>query len=212
MKRRTAGSFWQARMMDIGPTTLTGRIVRLEPLSLEHAPGLWAVNEADTWTYLPYGAVDSFDKLRDWVSEMLRRQGQGADLPFAIVLPESSRPIGATRYMTIDRANRSLEIGGSWLGAAWRRTGANTEAKYLLLRNAFETWGCLRVQFRTDLRNERSQRAIQRLGAVREAVFRKYSIMPDGYQRSSVFYSVIDDDWPAVRTHLEGLLAGVTAG
>lgn len=194
--------------MAIAPIVLTGRFVRLEPLSVEHAGGLWVVNEADTWTYLPYGQVDSPEKMTAWVGEMLRRRDQGTDMPFAIVSLKTNQPIGATRYMTIDQANRSLEIGGSWLGAVWRRTGANTEAKYLLLRHAFELLGCLRVQFRTDLRNLRSQRAIERLGAVREAVFRKYSIMPDGHQRSSVFYSIIDDEWPAVRARLQALLEG----
>ncbi len=187
---------------------LPGQWVRLEPLTLDHTPGLWAANAADTWIYLPYGAVDSEEKMRAWVTEMLNRKEQGTDLPFAIILAQTGQPIGATRYMTINPPNRSLEIGGSWLGEAWRRTRANTEAKYLLLRHAFETLGCLRVQFRTDLRNERSQRAIERLGAVREAVFRKYSIMPDGYQRSSVFYSITDDEWPTVKARLEGLLAG----
>lgn len=193
--------------MDPRPIVLSGRDVRLEPLDLGHVPGLWEINEPDTWTYMPYGAIDSLEKVRGWVEEMLWRQSQGTDLPYAIVMLESGRPIGATRYMTIDRANRSLEIGGSWLGSPWRRTFANTESKYLLLRHAFDDLGCLRVQFRTDLRNERSQRALERLGAVREAVLRKYSIMPDGHQRSSVFYSIVDDEWPAVKASLESLLA-----
>lgn len=192
--------------MNIQPITLTGRQVRLEPLRLEHAAGLWAVSDPDVWTYMPYGSIDSEEALRGWVAEMVNRQARGNDLPFAICSLESGQPIGATRYMTIERANRSLEIGGSWLGQAFRRTAANTESKYLLLRHAFESLGCVRVQFRTDLRNERSQRAIERLGAVREAVFRKYSIMPDGYQRSSVFYSIIDDEWPTVQLKLEGFL------
>jgi N-acetyltransferase len=192
--------------MNLQPVTLTGRVVRLEPLSLDHALGLWEANAPDTWTYLPYGDVNSLEKMQGWVGEMLARKAKGTDFPFAIVQQSDGCSIGATRYMTIDSNNRSLEIGGSWLGVAWRRTPANTEAKYLLLRHAFEQLNCLRVQFRTDLRNERSQRAIERLGATREAVLRKYSIMPDGHQRSSVFYSVIDDDWPTVRTHLETLL------
>ena len=193
--------------MDIRPITLTGRYVQLEPLSLAHAPGLWeAGNDLEIWRFMPYGQVDSPAKMRGWVEEMLRRQARGADSSFAIIDLASGCPAGATRYMTIERHNRSLEIGGSWLGRAFRRTSANTESKYLLLRHAFESLGCVRVQFRTDLRNERSQRAIERLGAVREAVFRQYTIMPDGYQRSSVFYSIIDDEWPAVRARLETFL------
>ncbi len=193
--------------MDIQPVTLTGRFVRLEPLSLDHVPGLWlAGNEPEIWTYMPYGNLDSPDKMRGWVEELLRRQAQGNDLPFAVVHLESGKVAGASRYMTIERQNRSLEIGGTWYGKAYRRTGVNTECKYLLLKQAFETLGCIRVQFRTDLRNVRSQQALERIGAVREAVFRKYSIMPDGHQRSSVFFSVIDDDWPAVKARLERLL------
>ena len=157
---------------------------------------------------MPYGNIDSLAKMRSWVEEMLRRQAKGTDLPFAIIDLASGQPAGATRYMTIEPANRSLEIGGSWLGRAYRRTAANTESKYLLLHHAFEVLGCVRVQFRTDLRNERSQRAIERLGAVREAVLRKYSILPDGYPRSSVFYSIIDDEWPGVKRRLEAYLTG----
>jgi RimJ/RimL family protein N-acetyltransferase len=193
--------------MDIQPITLSGRYVRLEPLSLDHAPGLWRVgNDPDIWRFMPYGPIDSPERMRGWVEEMLRRQANSADLPFAVIGLAGGQPIGATRYMTIERHNRSLEIGGTWYGKAFQRTIANTESKYLLLRHAFETLGCLRVQFRTDLRNERSQKAIERLGAVREAVFRKYSLMPDGHQRSSVFYSILDDEWPGVKARLEGLL------
>jgi len=194
--------------MDIRPVTLAGRFVRLEPLSLDHVSALWpAGNEPEIWTYMPYATIDSPDKMRAWVEEMLRRQAKGNDLPFAIVDIASGQAGGATRYMTIERTHRSLEIGGTWLGKAFRGTAANTESKYLLLRHAFEVLSCVRVQFRTDLRNERSQRALERLGAVREAVLRKYTIMPDGYQRSSVFYSVIDDEWPAANVRLEEMLA-----
>lgn len=193
--------------MNIQPVTLMGRYVRLEPLSLEHVPGLWqAGNEPEIWTYMPYGSLDSEDKMRGWVEGMLNRQARGNDLPFAIIHLESGQVAGASRYMTIERQNRSLEIGGTWYGKAYRRTAVNTESKYLLLKYAFEDLNCIRVQFRTDLRNERSQHAIERLGAVREAVFRKYSIMPDGHQRSSVFYSIIDEDWPQVKHRLESLL------
>ncbi len=194
--------------MNVEPVTLSGRYVRLEPLSLDQAAALWEVgNDPDIWRFIPYGEIDSLARMQSWVAEMLRREAAGNDLPFAIVHLASGQTIGATRYLTIERHNRSLEIGGSWVGKAFRRSAANTESKYLLLRHAFETLGCGRVQFRTDLRNERSQKAIERLGAVREAVFRKYSIMPDGHQRSSVFYSLIDDDWPQVKARLESFLS-----
>jgi N-acetyltransferase len=195
--------------MNIQPITLTGRTVRLEPLSTDHAPGLWAVGaEPEIWTYMPYGPIVSLDQMQGWVEEMLRRKAKGADLPFAVIDLASGQPVGATRYMTVEPPNRSLEIGGTWYGRQFRRTRVNTESKYLLLSHAFDGLGCVRVQFRTDLRNERSQRALERLGAVREAVLRKHILMTDGYQRSSVFYSIIDDEWPEIKKKLEGLLGG----
>lgn len=193
--------------MNIQPAVLTCRHVRLEPLTAAHAEPLWPhANEPEIWQYMPYGKVDSVDRLRGVINELLRRQSAGTDLCFAVVDLASDAPIGMTRFMTIDRANRSVEIGGTWYGKAFRRTAVNTECKYLLMTHAFETWGCVRVQIKTDLRNERSQHAIERLGATREGVLRKNVIMPDGYQRSSVMYSVIDDEWPAVKLRLEQLL------
>jgi RimJ/RimL family protein N-acetyltransferase len=190
------------------PVTLTGRTVRLEPLRQEHAAQLWPhANEPGIWTFMPYGPIDSPAKV-DWlVDELLGRQARGTDLPFAQIDPITNQAIGMTRYMTIEPANKGLEIGGTWLGQQYRRTPVNTEAKYLLLRHAFETLGAIRVQLRTDLRNERSQHAIERVGAVREGVFRQNTIMPDGYKRSSVFYSVLDKEWPAVKARLESLLS-----
>lgn len=195
--------------MDIHPITLTGRFVRLEPLSIAHAPGLWrAGDDPDIWRYIPYGEINSLDRMRWWVEEMLQRQSAGNDLPFAVIDLKSGQPVGATRYMTIERGNRSLEIGGTWYGKAYRRTAVNTESKHLLLGHAFDRLGCVRVQFRTDLRNERSQKALERLGATREAVLRKHLRMPDGYQRSSVIYSILDDEWPQVKVRLEKILHG----
>ena len=192
---------------DIAPIILTGRHVRLEPLRHNHAEQLWLhANEPEIWSFMPYGKIDSPERLRWLVDEMLRRQAAGNDLPFAQIDPITQTAIGMTRYMTIERANKSLEIGGTWLGKAYRRTPINTEAKYLLMQHAFETLGAIRVQLRTDLRNARSQRAIERIGAVREGVIRKHIIMPDGHLRSSVFYSVLDDEWPAVKQKLEALL------
>jgi RimJ/RimL family protein N-acetyltransferase len=137
---------------------------------------------------------------------MLARQARGTDLPFAVVHLASGQAIGATRYMDIQPANRALEIGGTWYAPAYRRTAVNTEAKYLLLAHAFEALGCVRVQLKTDLRNERSQRAIERIGAQKEGVLRHNLIMPDGHRRSSVYYSILDEEWPAVKARLEALL------
>ena len=191
--------------MDIQPVMLSGRSIRLEPLQLEHAAALFTqADEPGIWQYMPYGPVDTPGRLHAVIVDLLARQGRGTDLCFTVISETGGQAIGMTRYMEIQRAQRSLEIGGSWLGRAYRGSGANTEAKLLLLTHAFETLGCLRVQFRADLRNERSQRAIEHLGAQREGVFRKHMVMPDGHQRSSVFYAIIDDDWPAVKA---GLLA-----
>lgn len=195
-------------MMDIRPVVLSGRGVRLVPLSLEHAAGLWShADEPEIWRYMPYGEVDDLSKLRAVIDDLLARQARGTDLCFAVLDQDADAPIGMTRYMTIERANRGLEIGGTWYGRAVRRTAVNTECKYLLMQHAFETLGCIRVQLKTDLRNTRSQRAIERLGAVREGVLRKNIIMPDGYQRSSVMYSVIDEEWPAVKARLKHYLS-----
>jgi RimJ/RimL family protein N-acetyltransferase len=193
--------------VEIAPVTLTGQHVVLEPLRREHAVQLWPhANEPEIWLFIPYGSIDSPERMQWLVDEMLRRQAVGNDLPFAQIDPITQTAVGMTRYMTIERANKSLEIGGTWLGKAYRRTPINTEAKFLLMRHAFEVLGAVRLQLRTDVRNERSQRAIERIGAVREGVIRKHIIMPDGHQRSSVFYSVLDDEWPRVKRNLEGML------
>lgn len=193
--------------MDIKPVTLTGRVVRLEPLSQVHAPDLALVGQDDSiWAYIPYPPVHSEADMRAWVDDMLARQARGADLPFAVVHLASGRAIGATRYMDIQPANRGLEIGGTWYGRAFQRTAVNTEAKYLLLGHAFERLGCIRVQLKTDRRNERSQRAIERIGAVREGVLRHNMIMPDGHRRDSVYFSILAEEWPAVKARLEEIL------
>lgn len=193
--------------MEIVPVTLTGRIVRLEPLSDAHVPDLAAVGlDPRIWRYMVYGIVDSETKMRAFVQHLLKRQAEGTDLPFVVVHLASGRPIGCTRFMDIQPSHRGVEIGGTWYGVAYQRSGANTESKYLLLRHAFETWGCIRVQLKTDLRNERSQRAIERIGAVREGVLRSQMILPDGTIRDSVYYSIVDSEWPAVKARLEGML------
>ena len=193
--------------MIVEPVVLTGRHVRLEPVTLDHVPGLFKVgSDPEIWRYMPYGQIDSLEKMRALIQEMQRRQANGTDMPFVAIHLESNSPAGCTRYMDIQPAHRGLEIGGTWYGLAYRRTVVNTECKYLLLKHAFETLGCIRVQLKTDLRNERSQRAIERIGAAREGVLRKSMIMPDGHQRYSVYYSIVDDEWPGVKKNLEGML------
>ena len=193
--------------MDIRPVTLTGKFVRLEPLSLDHVAGLAVIGTQDSiWEYMLYGMVKSEADMLAWVLEILHRGEGGADLPFAVIHLESGRPVGATRYLEIRPEHRTLEIGGTWYGLEYQRTPVNTEAKYLLLRHAFESLGAVRVQFKTDLRNIRSQKAIERLGAVREGILRQHMITPEGVLRDSVYYSIIDNEWPEVKAHLEELL------
>jgi len=190
--------------MNIRPVTLTGRWVRLEPLSKMHVPDLAVVGlEEEIWRYMRYGEVKTEDDLRAWVLELLRLEQLGGDLPFAVIFVEGGKAIGCTRYLNIHHTDRNLEIGGTWYGLKYQRTAINTESKYLLLRHAFETLGCIRVNFKADARNERSLRAIERLGAVKEGVLRKHMILQDGYVRDSVVYSIIDDEWPAVKRRLE---------
>jgi RimJ/RimL family protein N-acetyltransferase len=195
-------------MMEVRPVTLTGSFVRLEPLSEAHIPGLTAIGMDDSiWQYMPYGFMRSEDDIRRWVRGILARASDGTDLPFAAIDLASGCVAGATRYMEIRPAHHGLEIGGTWYGAAFRRTRVNTECKYLLFEHAFEILKCIRVQLKTDSRNERSQRAIERLGAVKEGVLRNHLILPDGHVRHSVYYSILDSEWPTLRMRLQQLLA-----
>jgi RimJ/RimL family protein N-acetyltransferase len=194
-------------LRNLQSVTLAGRFVRLEPLYAGVAEALFQhANEPEIWQYMPYGPVDSVERLRAVIVELLGRQARGTDLCFVIVHQEQNAPIGMTRFMEIQPQHSAVEIGGTWLGKAYRRTPVNTESKLLMLTHAFEMLRALRVQIKTDLRNERSQHAIERVGFVREGVLRKHITMPDGYQRSSVYYSVIDDEWPGVKARLQGLL------
>jgi RimJ/RimL family protein N-acetyltransferase len=191
------------------PLVLEGRAIRLLPLAASHAVGLFEVgHDAEIWRFMPYGSMDSLASMQAWVALLLQRQARGTDLPFAVWHRAQARLVGATRFMTADPSNRTIEIGGTWFGPAHRGTTANPESKRLLLEHAFERLGCIRVQFRTDVRNLRSQRALDRLGAVREGVWREHMILPDGHRRSSVFYSLLVNEWPAVKAGLERRIAG----
>lgn len=194
-------------MIELRPVTLEGKVVRLVPLSEAHVSGLAEVGlEPDIWRYMLYGNIDTEGKLLAFVQDLVGRQAKGTDLPFTVIYRESGKPIGCTRFMSIDERNRAVEVGGTWYGLAYQRTAVNTECKYLLLRHAFEAWGCIRVQLKTDLNNVRSQAAIERIGAVREGVLRNHMIRPDGTVRHSVIYSVIDSEWPQVKARLETLI------
>ena len=195
-------------MIEIRPVTLIGRVIRLEPLSEAHVPDLAvAGNDESIWRYFTSGSLTTEGHMRAFVKDLLERQTQGTDLPFAVIHLESGKAIGCTRYLEIHNEHHGLEIGGTWYGVQYQRTGVNTECKYLLLKHAFEVLGCIRVQLKTDLRNERSQRAIERIGAVKEGILRKHIIMPDGHVRDSVYYSVIDTEWPRVKAYVEEKMA-----
>ncbi len=182
--------------------------MRLEPLSERHVAGLTAVGiDDDIWRLMPYGPMRGEADIRRWVQGVLAHAAEGTDLPFAVIHLDSGRVAGATRYMEIRPQHRGLEIGGTWYGAEFRRTAVNTECKYLLLRHAFEALGCIRVQLKTDSRNVRSQRAIERIGGKLEGTLRNHMLLPDGTVRHSVYFSILDSEWPGVRGRLEGMLS-----
>jgi N-acetyltransferase len=189
--------------MEVKPVVLTGRHVRLEPMTVEHVSGLAEIGAGQTfWDFMLYGNINTVDDMHHWVQDILSRAEKGTDLPFVVIHLASGRVAGATRYLNIMPKDRGLEIGGTWYGAEFQRTPVNTECKYLLLQHAFETLGAIRVQLKTDSRNERSQKAIERIGAVKEGVLRNHMILPDGRFRHSVFYSILDTEWPDVKKRL----------
>ncbi len=191
----------------VNPVTLTGRYVRLEPMSEAHVKGLAEIGVGqDFWNLMLYGRMETEDDIRNWVREILSRAGRGTDLPFTVIHLASGRVAGATRFLNIMPRDRGLEVGGTWYGLEFQRTVVNTESKYLLFQYAFETLGCIRVQLKTDLRNVRSQKAIERIGAKREGVLRNHMILADGRIRDSVFYSILDTEWPDVKRTLEVML------
>jgi len=193
--------------LEVKPVTLEGNYVRLEPMSEEHIPGLTAIGAGQLfWDFMVYGNVNTLDDMRSWVHDMLARAEKGTDLPFVAIHLASGRVAGATRYLNILPKDRGLEIGGTWYGLEFQRTPVNTECKYLLLKHAFETLGCIRVQLKTDLRNERSQKAIERIGAQKEGVLRNHMILPDGRIRHSVYYSILDSEWDEVKKRLEDMM------
>jgi RimJ/RimL family protein N-acetyltransferase len=192
--------------MNITPTTLHGEYIRLEPLSREdHLPGLQKAGSEPAifdWFAADYSAPDA---MAEFVEEALTAQSEGEALPFATLLQSSGKVIGSTRFCTIRPANRSVEIGWTWITPSHQRTPANTEAKYLMLRHAFEEWDCVRVEFETAAKNTPSQRALERIGAVEEGVLRKHMLI-HGEPQDSVYYSILDTDWPELRSRFQSEL------
>ena len=192
----------------IAPVTLDGVRVRMEPLSLDrHFDGLCEIGlDPDLWRWTT-NRIGTRDELSAYLETALREQAEGRSLPFATVDKASGRVAGCTRFGNIDRHNRRMEIGWTWVGRPYQRTHVNTEAKLLMLRHAFETVGCVRVELKTNVLNRRSRDAMLRIGCIEEGVFRRYQRNDDGTWRDSVFYSVIDREWPAVKQRLEGMPA-----
>jgi RimJ/RimL family protein N-acetyltransferase len=191
--------------MKVEPVLLEGRVLRLEPLSLDHAPGLWPHAGPEVFQWLADLPRDgSYEAFRDWIGETMRRP---ASLTFAMILAETGEPAGVSGYLDIRPDHRGIEIGRTWIGKAHQGSRVNPESKLLLFRHAFETLGAIRVQLKTDLRNLHSQRAIEKLGAVREGVLRRYQIRSNGETRDTVMYSVLAEEWPALKGRLEARLA-----
>jgi N-acetyltransferase len=197
--------------MKVEPVRLEGQHVRLEPLSESHHAGLCEVGlDPDLWQWIPFRVLTPED-MTGYIRAALRDQETGVSLPFATIDRESGRAIGCTRYMNIEMAQRRVEIGSTWIARAWQRSMINTEAKFLMLRHAFETLGCIRVELKTDSMNRRSRNAIQRIGATQEGIFRNHMQTWSGRIRDTVYFSILDSEWPRVKADLEAKLARAKA-
>jgi len=195
-------------LLTIAPVTLDGVRVRMEPLDLgRHFEGLCEIGlDADLWRWTT-NRIGTREELRGYLETALREQAEGRSLPFATVDKPSGRIAGCTRFGNIDRHNRRMEIGWTWVGRPYQRSHVNTEAKHLMLRHAFETLGCVRVELKTNVLNRRSRDAMLRIGCTEEGVLRRYQRNDDGTWRDTIFYSVIDSEWPAVKARLEGMMS-----
>ncbi len=196
------------------PVTLEGSVVRLEPIRREHAELFWelAKNDLeDIFRWIPY-AVRTREDFGKLVDKALQEQRRGESVVFATVERASGQAIGSTRFMNIDRVNRRVEIGSTWIAPAWQRTAVNTEAKYLMLGHAFEVWGCMRVELKTDALNQKSRSAILRIGAKEEGTLRRHLLTWTGRARDTVYFSILDSEWPEVKAQLEAKLRSETSG
>ena len=189
----------------VTPLTLEGSVVRLDPIRPQHAALFWEVAKGsleDIFRWIPYSRKtrEDFERV---VAHAQREQERGESVVFATVERTSGQVIGSTRFMNIDRANRHLEIGSTWIVPRWQRTAVNTEAKYLMLRHAFEVWGAIRVELKTDALNQTSRNAILRLGAKEEGTLRKHIITHSGRIRDTVYFSILDSEWPEIKSKMD---------
>lgn len=193
--------------MDLTPFSLAGRHVRLEPMSLAHLPALTAAGaDPEIWKWYSINGATP-ESMRAFVEDALDSQAKGAAVPFTVFEAASGAIVGSTRFGNVAPAHRRAEIGWTFLNPRQQRSGINTEMKYLMLRHAFETWGLMRVEFKTDSFNDKSRNALERIGATEEGTLRNHMITFTGRVRHSVYYSITNEDWPRVKQRLEGLMA-----
>ena len=191
------------------PLTLEGSVVRLEPIRREHGELFWRIAKGDLegiFRWIPYSMTTPEDFQR-MIEKAFSEQERGESVVFATVERSSGRVIGSTRFMNIDRINLRVEIGSTWIAPAWQRTAVNTEAKYLMLRHAFEVWECMRLELKTDALNEKSRNAILRIGAKEEGTLRRHLLTWTGRVRDTVYFSILDHEWPEVKAKLEDRLS-----
>ena len=192
---------------DPQPIILEGKIVRLEPLTLEHAAGVLAAGASESiWTFFAVPAPTNLGEAQKWIEIRLADQAAGQRIPFAVICLSDGKFAGSTGYAAVSRPNRTLDLA-SWYGLDYQRTGVNTECKYLLLKHAFEELGALRVGLNVDTENTRSRHAVERIGGVQEGILRKHRIRRDGARRDTVVFSFINDDWPTAKRNLERLMS-----
>lgn len=193
--------------MPFTPVTLHGAHVRLEPLRLEHLPGLVAIGlDPELWRWT-LNKVRTPEHLRAYVETALEEEARGSSLPFATIEQAANQVIGSTRFGNISLENKRVEIGWTWVAVGWQRTAANTEAKLLMLTHAFETVGCARVELKTNALNSKSRNAMLRLGCIQEGILRQHTIAEDGTTRDTVYYSVLRAEWPTMKERLTSRLA-----
>jgi len=192
----------------VAPITLEGSVVRLEPIRRDHSGDFWNVAKDaidDIFEWIPY-RLQTREDFQRLVEKAFDEQKRGQSVVFATVEKGSGRVIGSTRFMNIDRINRHAEIGSTWIAPAWQRTAVNTEAKYLMLRHAFEVWQCFRVELKTDALNQKSRNAILRIGAKEEGTLRRHVLTWSGRVRDSVYFSILDSEWLEAKQRLEARL------